>query len=161
MLVSPVQLSFLSAVKVLGVSLTPLSVALITTLKSPGPMAESGGDTSHPSPPPAHGALTTAPWLCPSGQLLLHQITRPSQPGLSNLEIRMSCGAVSRASREPGHSRAYKSGSPGAEPCGHRCFQPNPSGSAVPGVLGVALCDRGTFQGPLVLQGPISTEGLV
>lgn len=54
-LVSPAQLSFLSAIKVLGVHSIPFSVTLIMTLKSPSPMAESWQDTPHPSPPPVHG----------------------------------------------------------------------------------------------------------
>lgn len=39
--------------------------------------------------------------------------------------------------------------------------QPIPGGSTVPGMPGVAPCDRGMFKGPIVMWGCISTEAIV
>lgn len=71
----------------------------------------------------------------------------------------MLCAVALRALQDSGHSRAYKSTSPRACPLQ---VQPSPGGSTLPGVLGVALCDTGTFPGPLCcLQGRISTKAIV
>jgi len=41
--------------------------------------------------------FTTTLWLWPSNQFLFHWIVHPSNPRLSNLEIRMWCGTTSKA----------------------------------------------------------------
>ena len=83
--------------KLLRVHSIPPSVSLIEMLKSSGPRMDPWGTPLITGLHLDMEPLTTALWLRPSNQFLIQHIVQPSNPSLSNLEIRLWCRTVSKA----------------------------------------------------------------
>ena len=83
--------------KLLRVHSIPPSVSLIEMLKSSGPRMDPWGTPLITGLHLDMEPLTTALWLRPSNQFLIQHILQPSNPSLSNLEVRLWCRTVSKA----------------------------------------------------------------
>ena len=102
--VSAAPLSLLSSANLLTVHSIPSSISLIKMLKSTGPKTDTWRTSVVTGLHLDTELLATTLWLWPSNQFLIHWIVHPSNPPLSNLEIRMwfETWSCQRPCRSPG-----------------------------------------------------------